>query len=43
MKEECLAERISITKVKNAAKNDQASNVFLENEFAVSHEINEIR
>lgn len=37
MKEECLAERISITKVKNAAKTDKTSRVFKDNEFAMSH------
>ena len=37
MKEECLAERISITKVKNAAKTEKTSKVFTDNEFAMSH------
>ena len=41
MKEECLAERISITKVKT--NNMTASRVFEENEFAVSHHIDEIK
>ena len=45
MKEECIAERIAITKFKtviNAGKTDPEHKVFAENEFAVSHSVDQI-
>lgn len=45
MKEECIAERIAITKLKtigNVGKIEPEHRVFAENEFAVSHNVAEI-
>ena len=46
MKEECLAERIAITKIKasgNKSSTNESIRVYEENEFAVSHQLKEVK
>ena len=46
MKEECLAERIAITKIKasgNKTNANESIKVCEENEFAVSHQLKEVK
>ena len=46
MKEECLAERIAITKIKASGNKNNANEsirVCEENEFAVSHQLKEVK